>query len=403
MSQLRRLSTVRLIALVAGICAVLAGGTALAAGVIGGGGPKPPDKPLANAIHDAASAARPEGVTARIEFTNKLIDSSSVGRAAGPLIAGASGRLWAANDGRLRLELQSDRGDAQIVSDGKTVTLYDATSNTAYELKLPAEPAGKQTKDAHAPPTLAAIERFLKRLGTKVDLSGATPDNVAGREAYTVKVAPAHDGGLIGAGRLSFDAANGAPLRLGVYAAGNPSPVLELTATDIQFGPVSNGDLSATPPAGAKIVKVGTPGGGAAGHPNHAARHRGEAAAVTGPKAVAAQLPFTLSAPDTLVGLPRKDVRLITRDGTKGALVTYGAGLGGIVVFEQAAGKKAPAKQGDGEHSQLSLPQVSIGNVSGQELATALGTMVRFQRAGVQYTIVGSVPPAAAEAAARGL
>ena len=37
------------------------------------------------------------------------------------------------------------------------------------------------------------------------------------------------------------------------------------------------------------------------------------------------------------------------------------------------------------------------------ELATALGTMVRFERSGVQYTVIGSVPPSAAEAAARAL
>ena len=34
---------------------------------------------------------------------------------------------------------------------------------------------------------------------------------------------------------------------------------------------------------------------------------------------------------------------------------------------------------------------------------TALGTVVRFERGGVTYTVLGSVPAAAAEAAARGL
>ena len=37
------------------------------------------------------------------------------------------------------------------------------------------------------------------------------------------------------------------------------------------------------------------------------------------------------------------------------------------------------------------------------ELATALGTVLRFDRGGVRYTVIGSVPPAAAEAAARAL
>jgi negative regulator of sigma E activity len=46
---------------------------------------------------------------------------------------------------------------------------------------------------------------------------------------------------------------------------------------------------------------------------------------------------------------------------------------------------------------------VSIGGVKGQELDTALGTVISFSRSGVDYTVLGSVPPATARAAARGL
>jgi hypothetical protein len=46
---------------------------------------------------------------------------------------------------------------------------------------------------------------------------------------------------------------------------------------------------------------------------------------------------------------------------------------------------------------------VSINGSTGQELSTALGTVVRFTRGGVAYTVLGSVPAAAAEQAARGL
>ena len=44
-----------------------------------------------------------------------------------------------ADDGRFRLELQSERGDAQIASDGKTLSVYDASSKTVYRVALPAE------------------------------------------------------------------------------------------------------------------------------------------------------------------------------------------------------------------------------------------------------------------------
>jgi hypothetical protein len=56
-----------------------------------------------------------------------------------------------------------------------------------------------------------------------------------------------------------------------------------------------------------------------------------------------------------------------------------------------------------GGQSQLTLPTVSIEGVQAEELATPLGTALRFQRAGVDYTVLGSVPTATAEAAARDL
>jgi hypothetical protein len=46
---------------------------------------------------------------------------------------------------------------------------------------------------------------------------------------------------------------------------------------------------------------------------------------------------------------------------------------------------------------------VSIGDATGEELATPLGTVIRFERRGVAYAVAGSVAPATAEAAARAL
>jgi outer membrane lipoprotein-sorting protein len=394
MNRLRRLPLSRLVGLVVAVVAVLAAGTALAAGALSGSGQKPPAKPLAQALHDAATAPAVDGIAADISFTNHLIDGASLAGGGTPLLTGAKGRLWAAPDGRVRLELQSDRGDAQITSDGRTATIYDASSNTAYEIALPPAKAGH---DTHQPPTVARIQQFLSGLARSADVGGAVPSNVAGREAYTVKLSPRHDGGLVGAAKLAWDAANGTPLRAAVYAADRPDPVLELKATNISFGKVADSALTAAIPAGAKVVKVDMGAKAADKSPTDHARD------VTGAKAVAAKLPFALKAPDTLVGLPRKEVRLLAMDGEQGAVVTYGAGLGGIAVVETAAkpaDKPAAGRDGRG----LSLPKISIpGTTGGQELATALGTAVSFQRAGVQYTILGSVTPQAAEAAARGL
>ena len=113
-----------------------------------------------------------------------------------------------------------------------------------------------------------------------------------------------------------------------------------------------------------------------------------------GADAVAARLPFALSAPASLAGLPRTDVRLTRQGGELSAVSVYGD-AGAALVFQRAAGGASPLLE--------RLPQVNIDGATGTELATALGTMVMFEHGGVAYTVAGLVPPVAAENVARGL
>src|SRR6476646_9146182 len=151
LSRLLLLVTVGAAVMIAGAVAVVARG---------GSGSTPPPKPLANAIHDALSAPHPEGITARIEFTNKLFPSGALtGQAGSALTSGATGRLWANAHGG-RLELQSDAGDTQITWNDTKFTVNDASSNTAYVADLPKyQDTSTQTTDSI--PTLDQITKFL--------------------------------------------------------------------------------------------------------------------------------------------------------------------------------------------------------------------------------------------------
>jgi outer membrane lipoprotein-sorting protein len=389
MRRLRTISSRRLAAIVAAV-AVLAATAGIAQAALGGD-PKPEPKALDRAIVDAVNAPAPVGVSARIRFTNHLIPSGAMpGGGSGPLLAGAEGRLWAAGDGRMRLELQSSRGDAQIAADGEQLSVYDAASKTVYRIPMRSPAAEHADRE---PATLAGVRRGLERLARTWSLSGAEPTSTGGRPSYTLRIAPKDDGGLLGAGELAWDAEKGVPLRAALYAQGDGDPVLELEATDVSFGRVSDGDLRASVPGDAKVVEVEPPvanaGAGGQGPTD-----------VTGVDAVQEQLGFRLSAPRELAGLPRKQVRLVRMNGDTGALSLYGEGLGGIAVLQHKAGDdRNGAPLGDAE----GLPQVNIDGATGTELATALGTMVTFERGGVNYTVLGSVPPVAAENAARGL
>ena len=383
MSYLRRLSTRSLIVLVVAVCAVAAGGAAIAVAA-GGSGSTPAPKPLDQAIQDALAAKPPDGITARVTFTNKLFPSGALlGQAGSALMSGASGRLWVTADGRGRIELQSDAGDVQILWDQQTISIYDASSNTVYRADLPSDTT-TQPSGSGTVPALADIDKFLTELGAHWTVSDATPTNVGGQPAYSASVSPKHDGGLLGSVELAWDAVQGVPLRIGVYAQGSSSPVLELAVTDISYGPVASSDVDISPPAGAKVVDLGT---------GSQSSQSSGTPPVTGLDAVQAAADFPVVAPDSLVGLPRQDVRLVGGDT---AIALYGQGLGGIVLVERkadAAGNQSGALSG--------LPTVSLDGLTAHELSTQLGTVLAWQSGGTSFVLAGSQPAAAAEAAAR--
>jgi outer membrane lipoprotein-sorting protein len=405
MRFLRTVSTQRLLATLAGVVIAVAGGTAIAVAA-SSGGPVPRQARLAQAVHSALAAPTVPGISARISFTNHLIAASNI-QGSDPLLQGAKGRLWLSpRTHQLRIELQSDNGDAQAVVSGGHFWVYDPGANTVYEGTLPTKTTAERSAAKHESiPSVSEIQTDLNKLAKHIDFSGAVPSDVAGHATYTVSASPKHDGGLLGQAQLAWDAARGVPLRFAVYARGDSSPVLELKASDISFGQVPTTDFAIRPPSNAKVVRVSTPA-----TPTHATRHeKRHKAGVTGAAAVQRHLHFKLVAPKTLVGLPRRSVTLLDWAGSPAALVTYGQNLGGIAVVEQDASKahglpSGVASRSNGDRARgLSLPTVSIDGATGHELDTALGTALTFNRGNVSYTVLGSVPPAAAEAAARSL
>jgi outer membrane lipoprotein-sorting protein len=382
-----------LIAVIAAAAIVLVGGTAIAVAASGGAGPVPAAKPLAQALLDALTASEPSGITARVTFTNNLFPSGAlVGATGSALMSGATGRLWLnANGGRL--ELQSDAGDVQIVWSDTKVTAYDASSNTAYTFDLPKQ-SGSATTSQKAP-SLDEISKFLTEIAKHWNVSDAKPSNVAHEPAYTVDVSPSHDGGLLGSLQLAWDAAQGVPLKVAIYAQGSSTPALALEATSISFGAVPDSDIAIAPPAGAKIVDLSSQGGG------HGGPGGSNAPPVTGLAAVQAAVSFPVVAPDTLVGLPLQDVRLVGPQDSKAVLVVYGEGLGAIVVVERAQDASG-AHAGNGS-PLAALPTVSLDGVTAHELSTQLGTLLGWDAGQVSYVLAGSLPAGAAEAAARAL
>jgi outer membrane lipoprotein-sorting protein len=380
---LRTISAPRLAAFCASVCALAAGGTAIA--LAGGDGSKPPPKPLAAAVHDGLTAPEVQGITARVKFTNHLVDASGI-QGSNPLLSGATGRLWLSPGHGLRLELQSDNGDAQVVANKQGFWVYDGTSNTVYSGGAPKHARESRRERNHGIPSVARIQRGLNRARNhKLDISGPVPGNIAGQPAYTVRVAPGRPGGLLGAVELAWDAAHGLPLRVAVYARGNNDPVLELVATDISYGPVDASTFDVKPPADAHVTDLSSSWGGKS-HGKHSGR-------------AGHKLPFQVSAPATLAGRQRSGIK--RRGGV--ALIRYGKDLDAILVVEKAAKPEPQAQKPQKRHDRMELPTADINGVTAKVFDTPLGSLVSFERNGVSYTVLGSVHAAETESAARGL
>ena len=376
---LRRLPLSRLLLLCGLVLAIGISVTALAFAL--GTGPTPPPQPLADAIHDALAGASGEpvqGISANIQLTDHLLEGANLTNGGGegsgggellssPLVTGGAGRMWVAKDGRVRLELQSEKGDTQVLYDGHTVSIYDASSITLYRYTVPPREggagaswdSGTATAGPHEVPTVAKIEAAISHLD-HVNVSGATPTDIAGQAAYTVRVSPKETGSLIGAGELSWDAVNGVPLRAAIYSSTSSSPALELAASSISYGPVAASVFEFTPPSNAKIEEIVLP------------KHDGSSADSSTP------------------------------NGDHPHVTTSGEGITSVAVIESKSKEGADAKQ-TSSATEADLQKIKINGIEASELPTELGTLLGFERSGVRYFLAGAVSPAAVEAVAKGL
>ena len=176
-----------------------------------------------------------QGVSANIQLTNHLLEGANLasGGASGPADlqparSPAARGGCGSPTGHARLELQAEGGDTQVLFDGHTLQVYDAATNTLYRYTPPAHGSrGRRVRRPKAPrPTtitkFPAWPRSKKRSptsGEHANVSGATPGDVAGQPAYTVRVSPKEGGSLLGGLELSWDADNGVPLRTAVYSS----------------------------------------------------------------------------------------------------------------------------------------------------------------------------------------
>jgi hypothetical protein len=334
----------------------------------------PPPTTLQELTLRELSGPGPAGVTARFRYVDSLVPTTNLvpdatsGGSPLPLVSGAEGRLWYAN-GRLRMEFQTDQGDTQLLLTGNRALVYDAADGTAYSAILPTVGVPQLARSG-----LEGASTLLYSFSGDAAISKPRPIVTGGRPAYIVRIAPTHDGGLVRSASVAVDAETGTPLRLELFGVGSEAPLLELALSDVSYGEIEPSVFRLKLPFGMHPLAV----------------------RFAAPPSVGGAVPCT--APETLAGLELRTCREASRStDVPGRVLVYGTNLSSVVVLEQPGG----GDPGGGLWSLL--PSVSVSGASGRELVTSLGTVIRFVRGGVTYTVLGSMPKPVVEAVARGL
>ena len=335
-------------------------------------------------IHDAlpataAAAASPRAST----FTNGLFPSGALtGQAGSALMSGATRPPLVTNDGRGRLELQSDAGDAQITwNDDEVTRLRRVVEHRVPRDAAAAEPTRLGRRST--PPSLDEITTSLDEARRARGRLRREPTNVAGQPAYTRPVSPKHDGGLLGSAELAWDAAQRRAaarrdLRAGRDVAGARARRRPTSPSAPSRRPTSTSRRPRARRSSTSRRRLGPAGSGtddAAGRPgSRRSRPR----------------PASRSSPRTRSSACRASTSGSSAATTAARSPSTAQGLGAIVVAERKA--DAPASNG---HARSTLPD---GLARRRRPRTSsrppLGTIARRgDRAASRYVVAGSVPP----------
>jgi len=165
-------------------------------------------------------------------------------------------RVWYASAQHFRLAVPEPLSESDLFRDGSTAWLWRSTTNSVTEFSLPAREKTPATPPVPALTPQQAAQQVLAAVGKTTVVSVDSNVQVAGQAAYELVLAPRDSRSLIGQVQIAIDGQNGVPLRLQVFARGASSPAFQVGYTSIQFVTPAPGDVSFTPPPGAKVTKV---------------------------------------------------------------------------------------------------------------------------------------------------
>jgi outer membrane lipoprotein-sorting protein len=379
--------------------------------------------PLELIAKAAQTLPNTKAVHGQFTWTNNALGSSFQLPAQAPAIlkklwASGTGEFWF-QGGKFRLQAGNGSDQVTVVENGKTVWVYDSTSNTATRYAIPARRGHGMGPRMSAKPSPAGLSQLghgfnlgnlgnLSKLMSAVDMSVGA-QSVAGQEAYVLTVKPTAPNTTLGSINVAFDSTTFVPLSVNVMAKGSTTAVIDAAMTSVDFNAIDAAQFSFTPPSGAKIVhgnaqaqvkahmkKAGKAARGKEMGPKAKAQMKAAMKTLTVAQAQAkAGFPLlSLTAPMTDLPFQGANVAAHKNPGPF-AILRYGNGFGTVVLAE---GKVSAAQQKQALDAlgatNLGTAKTVAGN-QGTEVTTPLVSAFIWTTAdGVFHVAAGAVSPA---------
>lgn len=188
--------------------------------------------------------------------------------AASMLLGDQTFRLWRSPDG-IRVSHLGRFEEQVLVANHAEAWAWDSQSLSAVRLTpqglADAVPWGLARRAQRAapsvPPSLGDPIRIARTVLEGVSpyavASVATPESVAGRDSYTLRLRPRSERTLVGAIDVAIDAETRLPLRLQVVPRNALDPSIEVGFSSIEFGPIDPSMFTFHPPAEASVTDAG--------------------------------------------------------------------------------------------------------------------------------------------------
>lgn len=169
-------------------------------------------------------------------------------------------RVWYSGSDQVRLALQAEYAETDVITNGSDVWTYDSQAKTATHRTLPADRRQGQPQAPEGAPKTPqdAAQLALQAIGKSTAVTTDRSVEVAGRPAYELVLTPQDQASLVTGIRIAVDGQTHLPLRVQVFGT-DAKPAIEIGYTSLTIGRPDARMFAFNPPAGTKVTQAQTP------------------------------------------------------------------------------------------------------------------------------------------------